>query len=107
MGLGAQIALQRSGQLTGARRDLRIFKAQQDSQDALRRLQFGGQAAAFIGQGADETGLFALQESAGLDAAVLGAEMQKRAADKAADAQKTAGILGAVGGIAGGIAGLF
>lgn len=38
-GLGAQVELQRLGQLTGARRDLRIFKAQADAQDRIQRYQ--------------------------------------------------------------------
>ena len=37
--LGAQVELQRLGQLTGARRDLRIFKAQADAQDRIQRYQ--------------------------------------------------------------------
>ncbi len=96
-GLGTNIELKRLGQVTNARRDLRIFKAQQDAQDALRNLQFGQNVAGFLAQEADETRLAVMSEVLGVDLTVLGRELSHKEARDLANAQERSAAIG-VGG---------
>jgi len=49
-GIGAQVELQRLGQMTDARRDLRIYKANADAQDRINRYQRAFGIGEVIGQ---------------------------------------------------------
>lgn len=106
-GLASNLNLERLGQVTNARRDLRIFKAQQDFQDSTRNLTFGRDVASVLGRETDETGLAVLAEVLGVDMSVLGAEFAHEAASKAASAAEKAALIGGAGQIAGAGLGLL
>ncbi len=100
-GLGTNVELERVGQVTNAKRDLAIFKAQSDAQDALRNIQFDSNIASFLADEADETGLAVMAEILGVDMSVYGRELAHKEARDAAKAATQGAALGLVGQIAG------
>ena len=104
-GLASQIELARLGQLTGASRDLRLYKARLDSDKAMQRLQAAGQLGQFRNQSPSLLGLDVLGQRAGMEVTLEGIRAEERAAGKAASATKSAGKSSGIGSIIGGVLG--
>ena len=106
-GSGAQLAGQiesaRLGQLTGAGRDLRLYKARLDSDKAMQRLQAASGLADRMNQSPSAVGLDAMGQRAGLEVTLEGIRSAERSAGQAASAQKKAGKSSAAGSIASGL----
>lgn len=103
-GLAAQIETARMGQLTGAARDLRLYKAQADAGKAMQRLQAANELATRKAQGASQLGLDTLGQKAGLDVTLEGIWSGERSANATAKASKKAGKASGAAGVIGGLA---
>lgn len=102
--LAAQIETARLGQLTGAARDLRLYKAQADAGKAMQRLQAANELATRKAQGPSMLGLDTLGQKAGLDVTLEGIWSGERAANATAKASKKAGKASGAAGVLGGLA---
>lgn len=91
-GLGASVELQRLGQLSGARRDLRIFKANADAQDRINQYQRAAGLAAFRSQGPSEYFSNFLSSNVDAQLALYGIDKSQEAADKQREANEDAAI---------------
>ena len=99
--LAGQIETSRLGQLTGAARDLRLYKARLDTDKAMQRLQAAGDLANRVNEDPSALGLDVLGGRAALEVTREGNFLQAQAAKDSAKAQKKAGKASAAGGIVG------
>lgn len=98
---GSEIALRRMGQLTGARRDLRMFKAQADAQDRINRIRNAFQTGEVLGKAPSVLFHDTLGEGVGAALGMEGIQAGERAAKAQAKAQKKSATLGLIGEIIG------
>lgn len=100
---GSEIALRRMGQLTGARRDLRLFKAQADAQDRINRIRNAFQTGEVLGKAPSILYQDTLGEGVGAALGMEGVKAGAAAARDNARAQRRSGTLGLIGSIIGAI----
>lgn len=106
-GLSAAVELQRLGQITGARRDLEVFKANADRQDAIDRWGRSLGLASYRSQSPSTFFSDFASSNVNTQLALYGIDKQDEAAKRAADASESAGALGLFGDIIGFAGGLF
>lgn len=99
--LAGQIETARLGQLTGASRDLRLYKARLDTDKAMQRIQAAGMLADRMNQSPSALGLDVLGAGAGLNVTREGYQLGAAAARDQASASKKAGKASAASGIVG------
>lgn len=102
-GLMADIQLGRLGQLTGASRDLSVYRAQDRTAQNARRYQQALQLGQFGTQGRSATLLDQLNNVAGVRLTQEGERNANKTAEKAARDAKTAGIVSGGLGFLGGL----
>lgn len=92
-GFGAAIELQRLGQLTGARRDLEVLKANTDRQDRLDRYQRAQGLVAYRSQSPSTFFSDFLSSNVDTQLGLYGIDKQVEAADKARASNEQAALL--------------
>lgn len=105
--LAQQAELARLGSITGGLRDLGIFEMQQRAQDSIRNLESAFGLASFLNQSPSMLGADAFGTMLELGDQREGRQAMIQAANKAADASKSAGLQSLAGGVAGGLLGLL
>lgn len=105
-GMAGQFALQRSGQMLGVRRDMRLKKAEMDAMDRAAHFQRGLPMAQLMNEDPNMAGIDALTNMVDWRTNIYLGLQQIDVARQAARAQKDAGKMGLFGDIAQGILGL-
>lgn len=104
-GLGAQIELARLGQLTGAKREVAITKAQTDAEDRARQFQRAMGLGEFMNQSPSMIGLDVLGSMSDIRLGQELGERQVEAASRSARATERAGKTAAAGSVLSGALG--
>lgn len=104
-GIAARMRSARLGQLTGAKANLRSFKARFDADRQMQQWQQALGLGSLMAQGPSDTGLGVLGELVNVRGTQLGTELGYEGAQEMAKATKEAGKWSAVSGVAGGAIG--
>jgi hypothetical protein len=102
-GLAAGVEMERAGQITGAFRDARMFRAQQDAQDARERFQRSMGVAGFTAQDPAMVGIDSMQDALSVGVEREGNQLASQAARDQAKASKKAAKSSSAGGVIGSV----
>lgn len=97
--VGSDIVLRRMGQLTGARSNLRLYKAQADAQDRINKIRNEFAIADAEAEGPSMIRQDSLEDVAGGVLGMEGVQAGERASERADRTSRRNGILGLIGSV--------